>query len=71
MSRSGGVVAACTYFTFINLIFLGVRCEYIFIALLDGTRDEWNIKEGFSYFIRHQSSEGHISLALNSTLYKT
>ena len=31
-------MAACTYFSFINLISLGVRCEYIFIALLEGTR---------------------------------
>jgi len=56
---------------FINLVSLGVRCEYIFIALLDGTRDDWNVKDGFSYFISHQSSEGLISLVLNSMLYKT
>jgi len=78
-SRSCGVVVACTYFNFINLISLGVRCEYIyiyiyiyiFIALLDGPRDDWNVKGGFSYFTGHQSSEDLIFLALNSMLYKT
>jgi hypothetical protein len=44
-------VAACTYFSFINLISLGVRCEYLFIALLEGARDKWNVKDGFSYFV--------------------
>lgn len=63
-------MAACAYFSFINVISLGVRCEFIFIALLEGTRDEWNVKVRYSYFIGHQSSEGLISLALNSTLNK-
>jgi hypothetical protein len=55
---------------FINIISLGIGYEYIFMALLEGFRDEWNVKDGFSYFIVFQSSEGLISLALNSTLNK-
>jgi hypothetical protein len=51
-------------------VILGVWCEYIFIALLEGTRDEWNVKVRYSYLIGHQSSEGLISVALNSTLSK-
>jgi hypothetical protein len=56
--RERRAVASCTYFSFINLISLGVGCEYLFIALLEGARDESNVKDGFSYFICHQSSEG-------------